>query len=145
MRLLGMSSDTPAPSWRFLLRAERPGWQPLTVLTSRHAGPGGVGVPRRRVRELPELGVHLRVAYFRHLRDRLWAKMIKDSSAARPGPEPGRCGAARGPGGAVPATGGAAAAGAAGEADDEEPAADNADPARLTAEASRHGKWHGLC
>jgi hypothetical protein len=76
-----------------------------------------------------------------------WAKTIKDEF--RP-PAPaegldgvslpaGRDGAA-GPG----AAGGAGLAGAAADEDDQELADYNAYLARLTSEASRHGKWHGL-
>jgi hypothetical protein len=78
-----------------------------------------------------------------------WAKTIKDEfrppataegldsvtlpagrdgvAAAVPGPSPGEASAADAP-----------------DEDDDELAAYNAYLARLTAEASRHGKWHGL-
>ncbi len=80
-----------------------------------------------------------------------WAKTIKDefrppARAEGLGNVPlpaGRDGMAA----AGPATGpgiGEGGAGAAAEDDDEELAAYNAYLARLTAEASRHGKWHGL-
>ena len=75
-----------------------------------------------------------------------WAKTIKDEfrpPAQADGLDDVALPAGRG-GAASPAMGNAGAAGAADDEDDEELAAYNAYLARLTAEASRHGKWHGL-
>jgi hypothetical protein len=79
-----------------------------------------------------------------------WAKTIKDEfrppaqaegldNVALPA---GRDGAAAA--GLAAGTGDATLAGVAGDEDDDELAAYNAYLARLTDEASRHGKWHGL-
>ncbi len=81
-----------------------------------------------------------------------WAKTIKDEfrpparaegldTVALP---TGRDGTADGGPVTGDAAGGTGAGSAGGEDDDEELAAYNAYLARLTAEASRHGKWHGL-
>ena len=75
-----------------------------------------------------------------------WAKTIKDEFRPPcPGRRPGRRGAARGPGRRRPGPRDRRGRQSAAEdEDDEELAAYNAYLARLTAEASRHGKWHGL-
>jgi hypothetical protein len=75
-----------------------------------------------------------------------WAKTIKDEfrpPAQAEGLDDVALPAGRGGADGLAATG-AGAAEAAGDEDDEELAAYNAYLARLTAEASRHGKWHGL-
>jgi len=75
-----------------------------------------------------------------------WAKTIKDEfrpPAQAEGLDDVALPAGLG-GAAGPATGGAGVADVAADEDDEELAAYNAYLARLTAEASRHGKWHGL-
>ena len=81
-----------------------------------------------------------------------WAKTIKDEfrpparaegldNVALPAGRDGTAAAGSGTGSGTTGEGGA---GAADDEDDEELAAYNAYLARLTAEASRHGKWHGL-
>jgi hypothetical protein len=75
-----------------------------------------------------------------------WAKTIKDEfrpPAQAEGLDDVALPAGRG-GAAGLAAGDAGAADVAEDEDDEELAAYNAYLARLTAEASRHGKWHGL-
>jgi hypothetical protein len=74
-----------------------------------------------------------------------WAKTIKDEfrpPAAAEGLDGVSLPAGRD--GAVAAGPDAADGGAGADEDDEELAAYNAYLARLTSEASRHGKWHGL-
>jgi hypothetical protein len=139
-----MPSDTPAPSWRFLFRPKWLGWHALMVLTVLGMLALGDWQFRRA-----ESGNSLSWAYtfewpiFAIFVIVFWAKTIKDEfrppvqaesldDVALPA---GRGGAAG------PAMGNAGAADA---AEDEELAAYNAYLARLTAEASRHGKWHGL-
>jgi hypothetical protein len=142
-----MSSDTPAPSWRFLFRPKWLGWHALMVLTvlgmlalgnwQFHRAESGNSLSWAYTFEWPIFAIFVIV---------FWAKTIKDEF--RP---PGQAEslddvalpAGRG-GVAVPAPGDATAADAAGDEDDEELAAYNAYLARLTSEASRHGKWHGL-
>jgi hypothetical protein len=142
-----MSSDTPAPSWRFLFRPKWLGWHALMVLTvlgmlalgnwQFNRAESGNSLSWAYTFEWPIFAIFVIV---------FWAKTIKDEF--RP---PGQAEslddvalpAGRG-GVAVPAPGDATAADAAGDEDDEELAAYNAYLARLTAEASRHGKWHGL-
>jgi hypothetical protein len=142
-----MSSDTPAPRWRFLFRPKWLGWHALMVLTvlgmlalgdwQFHRAEAGNSLSWAYTFEWPVFALFVIV---------FWAKTIKDEfrppaqaesldGVALPA---GRGGAA----GAGP--GDAGAAGAAEDEDDEELAAYNAYLARLTAEASRHGKWHGL-
>ena len=144
-----MSSDTPAPGWRFLFRPKWLGWHALMVLSVLGMLALGDWQFRRA-----ESGNSLSWAYtfewpiFAGFVIVFWAKTIKDEF--RP-PAPaegldgvslpaGRDGAA-GPGAAA---GGAGLAGAAADEDDQELADYNAYLARLTSEASRHGKWHGL-
>jgi hypothetical protein len=145
-----MSSDTPAPSWRFLFRPKWLGWHALMVLVVLGMLALGDWQFRRA-----ESGNSLSWAYtfewpiFAVFVIVFWAKTIKDEfrppataegldsvalpagrggvAAAGPGAGPGELGAADAPG-----------------EDDDELAAYNAYLARLTAEASRHGKWHGL-
>jgi hypothetical protein len=140
-----MSSDTPAPRWRFLFRPKWLGWHALMVLTVLGMLALGYWQYRRAVS-----GNALSWAYtfewpiFAGFAIVFWAKTIKDEfrpPARAEGLESialplGRGGAA--------AAGGAGEAGVAEDEDDEELAAYNAYLARLTAEASRHGKWHGL-
>jgi hypothetical protein len=144
-----MSSDTPAPSWRFLFRPKWLGWHALMVLSvlgmlalgdwQFHRAESGNSLSWAYTFEWPIFAGFVIV---------FWAKTIKDEfrpparaegldSVALPA---GRGGAAA----AGLATGEAGPAGAADDEDDDELAAYNAYLARLTAEASRHGKWHGL-
>ena len=141
-----MSSDTPAPSWRFLFRPKWLGWHALMVLTvlgmlalgdwQFHRAESGNSLSWAYTFEWPIFAIFVIV---------FWAKTIKDEFRPPAQAESlDDVALPAGRGGAVPAPGDAAAAGAAEEADDEELAAYNAYLARLTAEASRHGKWHGL-
>ena len=139
-----MSSDTPAPSWRFLIRPKWLGWHALMVLSvlgmlalgdwQFHRAEAGNSLSWAYTFEWPIFAVFVIV---------FWAKTIKDEFRP-PAQAEGLDGVA------LPAGRGGAAglatgeAGAAGDEDDEELAAYNAYLARLTAEASRHGKWHGL-
>jgi hypothetical protein len=142
-----MSSDTPAPSWRFLFRPKWLGWHALMVLIVLGMLALGDWQFRRA-----ESGNSLSWAYtfewpiFAIFVIVFWAKTIKDEF--RPPAQAEGLGdvalpAGRG-GAAGLAAGDAGAADAAEDEDDEELAAYNAYLARLTAEASRHGKWHGL-
>jgi hypothetical protein len=145
-----MSSDTPAPSWRFLFRPKWLGWHALMVLVvlgmlalgdwQFHRAESGNSLSWAYTFEWPVFAVFVIV---------FWAKTIKDEfrppasaegldSVALPA---GRDGVAEAGLGVGP--GGLSAADAPDE-DDDELAAYNAYLARLTAEASRHGKWHGL-
>jgi|SRR5450755_2652886 hypothetical protein len=142
-----MPSDTPAPRWRFLFRPKWLGWHALMVLTVLGMLALGDWQFRRA-----ESGNSLSWAYtfewpiFAIFVIVFWAKTIKDEfrpPAQADGLDDVALPAGRG-GAAVPATGNAGAADAAADEDDEELAAYNAYLARLTAEASRHGKWHGL-
>ena len=147
-----MSSDTPAPSWRFLFRPKWLGWHALMVVTvlgmlalgdwQFHRAEAGNGLSWAYTFEWPIFAGFAIV---------FWAKTIKDEfrPPARAGGlgnvalPMGRDGTAEGGPVTGPVTGtGEGAAGA--EDDDEELATYNAYLARLTAEASRHGKWHGL-
>ena len=141
-----MSSDTPAPSWRFLFRPKWLGWHALMVLVvlgmlalgdwQFHRAESGNSLSWAYTFEWPIFAVFVIV---------FWAKTIKDEfrppasaegldSVALPA---GRDGVAEaGPGGLSAAD--------APDEDDDELAAYNAYLARLTAEASKHGKWHGL-
>ena len=145
-----MSSDTPAPSWRFLFRPKWLGWHALMVAVvlgmlalgdwQFHRAESGNSLSWAYTFEWPIFAIFVIV---------FWAKTIKDEFRP-PAQAEGldERGAARGPGrrgrGRRRAPGTPDAAGAAGDEDDEELAAYNAYLARLTAEASRHGKWHGL-
>src|ERR1039458_9814655 len=137
-----MSSDTPAPSWRFLFRPKWLGWHALMVLSvlgmlalgdwQFHRAESGNSLSWAYTFEWPIFAGFVIV---------FWAKTIKDEF--RP---PAR---AEGLDSVALSAGrdGAAAAGlpgGAGDEDDDELAAYNAYLARLTAEASRHGKWHGF-
>ena len=142
-----MPSDTPAPSWRFLFRPKWLGWHALMVLTVLGMLALGDWQFRRA-----ESGNSLSWAYtfewpiFAGFVIVFWAKTIKDEfrpPAQAEGLDDVALPAGRG-GAAGPATGDAGAADVAEDEDDEELAAYNAYLARLTAEASRHGKWHGL-
>ena len=142
-----MPSDTPAPSWRFLFRPKWLGWHALMVLTVLGMLALGDWQFRRA-----ESGNSLSWAYtfewpiFAIFVIVFWAKTIKDEfrpPAQADGLDDVALPAGRG-GAAVPAPGNAGAADAAADEDDEELVAYNAYLARLTAEASRHGKWHGL-
>jgi hypothetical protein len=139
-----MSSDTPAPSWRFLIRPKWLGWHALMVLSvlgmlalgdwQFHRAEAGNSLSWAYTFEWPIFAVFVIV---------FWAKTIRDEfrpPAQAEGLDDVTLPAGRG-GAAGPATG---EAGPAGDEDDEELAAYNAYLARLTAEASRHGKWHGL-
>ncbi|HEX3388156.1 MAG TPA: hypothetical protein VHT94_03880 [Streptosporangiaceae bacterium] len=140
-----MSSVTPAPSWRFLIRPKWLGWHALMVLTvlgmlalgdwQFHRAESGNSLSWAYTFEWPIFAGFVIV---------FWAKTIKDEFRP-PAPAEGLDDVAlpdgRG-GGAGPATPDAAEV--AEDEDDEELAAYNAYLARLTAEASRHGKWHGL-
>ena len=142
-----MPSDTPAPRWRFLFRPKWLGWHALMILVVLGMLALGDWQFRRA-----ESGNSLSWAYtfewpiFAIFVIVFWAKTIKDEfrpPAQADGPDDVALPAGRG-GAAVPATGNAGAADAAADEDDEELVAYNAYLARLTAEASRHGKWHGL-
>jgi hypothetical protein len=143
-----MSSDTPAPSWRFLFRPKWLGWHALMVLAvlgmlalgdwQFHRAESGNSLSWAYTFEWPIFAGFVIV---------FWAKTIKDEfrppdqaegldSVALPA---GRDGSA-----AAGLAAGAGVAGDAGDEDDEELAAYNAYLARLTSEASKHGKWHGL-
>ena len=145
-----MSSDTPAPSWRFLFRPKWLGWHALMVLVvlgmlalgnwQFHRAESGNSLSWAYTFEWPIFAVFVIV---------FWAKTIKDEfrppasaegldSVALPA---GRDGVAEAGLGAGP---GALSAAGAPDEDDDELAAYNAYLARLTAEASKHGKWHGL-
>jgi hypothetical protein len=142
-----MPSDTPALRWRFLFRPKWLGWHALMVLTVLGMLALGDWQFRRA-----ESGNSLSWAYtfewpiFAIFVIVFWAKTIKDEfrpPAQADGLDDVALPAGRG-GAAVPAPGNAGAADAAADEDDEELVAYNAYLARLTAEASRHGKWHGL-
>ena len=142
-----MSSDTPAPSWRFLFRPKWLGWHALMVVFvlgmlalgdwQFHRAESGNSLSWAYTFEWPIFAGFVIV---------FWAKTIKDEfrpPARAEGLDDVALPAGR------DSAGGAAAwdageAGEAGDEDDEELAAYNAYLARLTAEASRHGKWHGL-
>jgi hypothetical protein len=140
-----MSSDTPAPSWRFLFRPKWLGWHALMVVTvlgmlalgnwQFHRAESGNSLSWAYTFEWPIFAIFVIV---------FWAKTIKDEF--RPPAQAESLGDVALPAGrgGVAAAGDAAAADATGDGDDEELAAYNAYLARLTAEASRHGKWHGL-
>lgn len=139
-----MSSDTPAPGWRFLIRPKWLGWHALMVLTvlamlalgdwQFHRAESGNSLSWAYTFEWPIFAGFVIV---------FWAKTIKDEF--RPPAQAGGLDDVALPNGrggaAVLATGDADVAE---DEDDEELAAYNAYLARLTAEASRHGKWHGL-
>jgi hypothetical protein len=142
-----MPSDTPAPSWRFLFRPKWLGWHALMVVTvlgmlalgdwQFHRAESGNSLSWAYTFEWPIFAIFVIV---------FWVKTIKDDfrpPAQAGGLDDVALPAGRG-GAAGPAAGDAGAAGAADDEDDEELAAYNAYLARLTAEASRHGKWHGL-
>jgi hypothetical protein len=142
-----MSSDTPAPSWRFLFRPKWLGWHALMVLIvlgmlalgdwQFHRAESGNSLSWAYTFEWPIFAIFVIV---------FWAKTIKDEfrpPAQAEGLDDVALPAGR-DGAAGPVTGAAGAADAAADEDDEELAAYNAYLARLTAEASRHGKWHGL-
>ena len=142
-----MSSDTPAPRWRFLFRPKWLGWHALMVLSVLGMLALGDWQFRRA-----ESGNSLSWAYtfewpiFAGFVIVFWAKTIKDEFRP-PAPAEGLDGVslpAGRDGAAVAGAAAAPAAGAAADEDDEELAAYNAYLARLTSEASRHGKWHGL-
>ena len=145
-----MSSDTPAPGWRFLFRPKWLGWHALMVATvlgmlalgdwQLHRAEAGNGLSWAYTFEWPIFAGFAIV---------FWAKTIKDEF--RPPARAGGLGDVALPAGrdGTAGTGPVAGTGEAGAADgddedDEELAAYNAYLARLTAEASRHGKWHGL-
>jgi len=142
-----MSSDTPAPSWRFLFRPKWLGWHALMVLCVLGMLALGDWQFRRA-----ESGNSLSWAYtfewpiFAIFVIVFWAKTIKDEF--RPPAQAEGLDAVALPAGhdgeAVAGAGDAAVTGAAEDEDDEELAEYNAYLARLTDEASRHGKWHGL-
>ena len=145
-----MSSDTPAPSWRFLFRPKWLGWHALMVLVvlgmlalgdwQFHRAESGNSLSWAYTFEWPIFAVFVIV---------FWAKTIKDEFRPPASAEgldsvtlpAGRDGVAAADPGAGP---GEASAADAPDEDDDELAAYNAYLARLTAEASRHGKWHGL-
>ena len=142
-----MSSDTPAPRWRFLFRPKWLGWHALMVLVvlgmlalgdwQFHRAESGNSLSWAYTFEWPIFAIFVIV---------FWAKTIKDEfcpPAQADSLDDVALPAGRG-GAAGPALGNAGAADAAEDEDDEELAAYNAYLARLTAEASRHGKWHGL-
>ena len=145
-----MSSDTPAPSWRFLFRPKWLGWHALMVLIvlgmlalgdwQFHRAESGNSLSWAYTFEWPIFAVFVIV---------FWAKTIKDEFRPPASAEgldsvtlpAGRDGVAVAGPGAGPGESGAADAA---DEDDDDLAAYNAYLARLTAEASRHGKWHGL-
>jgi hypothetical protein len=140
-----MSSDTPAPSWRFLFRPKWLGWHALMVVTvlgmlalgswQFHRAESGNSLSWAYTFEWPVFAIFVIV---------FWAKTIKDEFRPPAQAESlDDVALPAGRGGVAPA-GNAVAADAAQDGDDEELAAYNAYLARLTAEASRHGKWHGL-
>ena len=141
-----MSSDTPAPGWRFLFRPKWLGWHALMVLSvlgmlalgdwQFHRAEAGNSLSWAYTFEWPIFAVFVIV---------FWAKTIKDEFRPPAQAEgldhvalPAGRDAAAGRPGAAPRRAGDE------DEDDEELAAYNAYLARLTAEASRHGKWHGL-
>jgi hypothetical protein len=142
-----MSSDTPAPSWRFLFRPKWLGWHALMVVTvlgmlalgnwQFHRAESGNSLSWAYTFEWPVFAIFVIV---------FWAKTIKDEF--RPPAQAESLDDVALPAGrgsvAGLAAGDAGAADPADDEDDEELAAYNAYLARLTAEASRHGKWHGL-
>jgi hypothetical protein len=141
-----MSSDTPAPRWRFLFRPKWLGWHALMVLTvlgmlalgewQFNRAESGNSLSWAYTFEWPIFALFVIV---------FWAKTIKDEF--RPPAQAESLDDVALPAGRVAAslaTGDAGAAGVAEDEDDEELADYNAYLARLTAEASRHGKWHGL-
>jgi hypothetical protein len=145
-----MSSDTPAPSWRFLFRPKWLGWHALMVLVvlgmlalgdwQFHRAESGNSLSWAYTFEWPIFAVFVIV---------FWAKTIKDEfrpPATAEGLDSVTLPAGRdGVAAAVPGAGPGEASGAdVPDEDDDELAAYNAYLARLTAEASRHGKWHGL-
>jgi hypothetical protein len=137
-----MSSDTPAPSWRFLFRPKWLGWHALMVVTvlgmlalgnwQFHRAESGNSLSWAYTFEWPVFAIFVIV---------FWAKTIKDEF--RPPAQAESLDDVALPAGRGGVAGLATADAADGE-DDEELAAYNAYLARLTAEASRHGKWHGL-
>ena len=142
-----MSSDTPAPRWRFLFRPKWLGWHALMVVVvlgmlalgdwQFHRAESGNSLSWAYTFEWPIFAIFVIV---------FWAKTIKDEfrpPAQAEGLDDVALPAGRGGADGLVMTG-AGAADAAGDEDDEELAAYNAYLARLTAEASRHGKWHGL-
>jgi hypothetical protein len=146
-----MSSDTPAPSWRFLFRPKWLGWHALMVLVVLGMLALGDWQFHRA-----EAGNSLSWAYtfewpiFAGFAIVFWAKTIKDEFRPPARAEgldnvtlpAGRDGAAAA--GLAVGTRDAAVADVAEDENDDELAAYNAYLARLTDEASRHGKWHGL-
>jgi hypothetical protein len=145
-----MSSDAPAPSWRFLFRPKWLGWHALMVLVvlgmlalgdwQFHRAESGNSLSWAYTFEWPVFAVFVIV---------FWAKTIKDEfrpPATAEGLDSVTLPAGRdGVAAAVPGAGPEEArASDAPDEDDDELAAYNAYLARLTAEASRHGKWHGL-
>ncbi|HUY52259.1 MAG TPA: hypothetical protein VMV92_42235 [Streptosporangiaceae bacterium] len=146
-----MSSDPPAPRWRFLIQPRWLGWHALVVA----AVFGMLALGDWQFRRA-ESGNSLSWAYtfewpiFAIFAIVFWAKTIRDEfhppvgsgagadEVALPGGRPG-------PRSGVSAAAGAdGAAGDADDEDDEDLAAYNAYLARLTAEARGHGRWHGL-
>lgn len=138
-----MSSDTPAPRWRFLFRPKWLGWHALMVLTVL----GMLALGNWQFRRA-EAGNSLSWAYtfewpiFAGFVIVFWVKTIKDEF--RPPAQADRLDDVTLPAGTGVLAAGAGEAGAAEDEDDDELAAYNAYLARLTAEATRHGKWHGL-
>jgi DNA-binding transcriptional regulator of glucitol operon len=147
-----MSSDTPAPRWRFLFRPKWLGWHALMVLIvlgmlalgnwQFHRAESGNSLSWAYTFEWPIFAIFVIV---------FWAKTIKDEFRIRRGemPDPRAVAAEAerlpaGVTGRVQATSVQAGAGSPGEDEDEELSAYNAYLARLNAEVKDHGRWHGL-
>jgi hypothetical protein len=143
-----MSSDPPAPRWRFLIQPRWLGWHLLVVAAVFGMLALGDWQFRRAVS-----GNALSWAYtfewpiFAIFAIVFWAKTIRDEfhPPVRSGPGPDDVAL---PGGGPRHEAGVSAAGRtagdSGDEDDEDLAAYNAYLARLTAEAKGHGRWHGL-
>ena len=143
-----MSSDPPAPRWRFLIQPRWLGWHLLVVAAVFGMLALGDWQFRRAVS-----GNSLSWAYtfewpiFAIFAIVFWAKTIRDEFHPPVRSGAGQQDVALPGGGPRPESGVSAAARAAGDSgdeDDEDLAAYNAYLARLTAEAKGHGRWHGL-
>jgi hypothetical protein len=145
-----MSGDPPAPRWRFLIQPKWLGWHALMVVTvlgmlalgdwQLHRAEAGNSLSWAYTFEWPIFAGFVIVFWAKTIRDEFHPPTPSGPSADQvplPGVQP-----AAGPGAAAGVAGPAPAG--ADDEDDEELAAYNAYLARLTAEASRHGKWHGL-
>src|ERR1700734_1198264 len=146
-----MSSDTPAPSWRFLFRPKWLGWHALMVVVvlgmlalgdwQFHRAESGNALSWAYTFEWPIFAVFGVV---------FWAKTIRDEF--KPHTDPGDAPEVELPVGAgASAVGAGVGAGGPGarvaeeeDEDDPELAAYNAYLARLNDQVKGHGRWHGL-